>query len=133
MATIAQTSTACLRAQNLYLRDVEASGRVALDWHALDYQTRHAYVDKAVLELAEASNVVAFPLVSRPVPAFELVPYAVRNIESAIVDLVNAANAAKDEREAVDIQSLVSDLTVQLNAVSEVAWHREQQFFPRGA
>ncbi len=132
-ATIAQTSLACLRAQNLYLRDVERSGRIARDWHALDYQTRHAYVDRAVLELAEESNVVAFPLSVRQIPPADVVPHAVRNIECAIADLVNAANDVQTERDAVELQSLISDLTVKLNAVSEVAWHREQQFFPRGA
>lgn len=131
--TIAQTSDACLRAQNLYLRDVEASGRVALAWKALDYQTRHAYVDRAVLELERESRVVAFPLPVRQIPPADIVPYAVRNIESAIADLVNAANAAKDGNEAVELQHIISNLSTQLNAVSTVAWHREMQFFPKGA
>ncbi len=58
MTTLAQTAAACRRAQALYLRDVAASGRIALDWHALTYQTRSAYVAIAALELAQESKVI---------------------------------------------------------------------------
>ena len=52
-------AAACLRAQALYAADVARSGRVAKAWHALDYQTRAAYVDRAVIEL-ETAKVIPF-------------------------------------------------------------------------
>ena len=56
---LATVALACRRAQELYLADVAASGRVATPWRSLDYQTRHTYVDRAVLEL-ERPKVVPF-------------------------------------------------------------------------
>jgi len=129
--SIAHTALACRRAQAIYLRDVADSGRIAVDWHALDYQVRQSYVERAADELARESHILTFP--ARFVSASELVPHAVRDIEAAIADLVNAANDAQSGQEAVEMQSLISELTVKLNAVSAVAWHREQSFFPKGA
>lgn len=63
----------------------------------------------------------------------DLVPHAVRSIENAIADLVNAANAAQSDTDACELQAVISDLMVQLQAASMVAWHREQQFFPKGS
>lgn len=56
---LAQAAAACRLAQELYQADVDRSGRVAKAWHALDYQTRHAYVDRAVL-LLETPKVIPF-------------------------------------------------------------------------
>lgn len=63
----------------------------------------------------------------------ELVPHAVRSIETSIADLVNAANAASSDTEACDLQMVIRDLIVKLEAASLVAWHRETMFFPKGA
>lgn len=56
---LAHAAAACRLAQALYQADVDASRRVAKAWHALDYQTRHAYVDRAVI-LLETPKVIPF-------------------------------------------------------------------------
>ena len=68
----------------------------------------------------------------RPDPA-DLVPHAVLSIEHGIADLVNAANGAESETDACDLQLVIRDLIIQLEAASLVAWHRETTFFPQGA
>lgn len=56
---LAHAAAACRLAQALYDADVARSGRAAKAWHALDYHTRHAYVDRAVL-LLETPKVIPF-------------------------------------------------------------------------
>ena len=121
-------AAAGLKAQEIYERDVDAHGRIAPAWHTLARHTRDIYIKLACIEL-DRDRVVRFP---RPVPPTDIVPHAVRAIEAAIDDLVNAANAAQSEREAVDLQDVIKDLTVKLNAASNVAFHREQTFYPKG-
>lgn len=132
MASVwALPAEACRLAQDLYRDDAHASGRVLPDWHALDMPTRQGYVEKAAKALA-AQKVVPF---IRPVetPPQDRAPHAVRDIETGICDLINAVNAARTEGDVVELTDAIRSLRVQLDAASEVAWHREQQFFPKGA
>lgn len=70
---------------------------------------------------------------TQAVHPYELVPHAVRSMETSIADLVNAANAANSDTDACDLQMVIRDLIVKLEAASMVAWHRETMFFPKGA
>ena len=77
--------------------------------------------------------VVPFAVVHHQPDPADLVPHAVLSIERGIADLVNAANSADTDTAACDLQVVIRDLIVQLEAASLVAWHRETTFFPQGA
>lgn len=77
--------------------------------------------------------VIPFAVVQHQPDPADPVSHAVLAVERGIADLVNAANSANSDTAACDLQMVIRDLIVQLEAASLVAWHRETTFFPQGA
>lgn len=55
-------------------------------------------------------------------------PYAVQDVRRAVVDFVNAANSASHVDTVRHIQTVITELTRELEAASMVARHREATF-----